>query len=456
MAKQKGQPHQIKWNSPRQLNAFQVAQNPKYKYHLYRGGGGSGKSFLIMFIMICRALAARNSRHIIFRWHLTDCRQTLFDKTFREVMEAAWPGRLKHMEDTNRINQTEMSVEFDNGSMIFFDGLADRKRWTKVLGDEYNTAWFNECNEFDYEACDLVMGRCRLPRTDMLTGQELKNKAFFDCNPRWKEDFDYKAFKLKINPEDETPWENPDEWVEMKLYPRENAANLSKDALDLGKTKTAAWRLRYEEGEWGSMNKQALFHPDWVNKRRVDMPDLQDIKRIVVAVDPAISSNEKSDETGIIVAAVGYDGHAYILGDRTATRARPEEWAQVVAKAYQDYDADRVVAEKNQGGQMVETTLRTANRNLPIRLVHATRGKEIRAEPVSALYEQGKVHHVNDEDNPQHLARLEKQMYEFNPQNKNAKSPDRMDAMVWALFDLMDLKGSGPVPVKTRVTQRLR
>jgi predicted phage terminase large subunit-like protein len=151
------------------------------------------------------------------------------------------------------------------------------------------------------------------------------------------------------------------------------------------------------------------------------------LQRIVIGVDPAASDGEGSAETGIVVAGKGSDGHGYVLEDVTLAGS-PNEWARAVVAAYQRHKADRVVAEINNGGAMVEHTLRTVDRKLPITVVHASRGKITRAEPVAALYEQGKVHHVGA-----HIA-LEDQMTTYDG---SGESPDRMDALVWALTDLL-------------------
>ncbi|WP_394649453.1 terminase large subunit domain-containing protein [uncultured Deinococcus sp.] len=161
---------------------------------------------------------------------------------------------------------------------------------------------------------------------------------------------------------------------------------------------------------------------------RVTTDTLPALVRIVVGVDPSASSSDESDETGIIVAGRGADGHAYVLADATL-KAGPTEWAQAVAGAYGTWKADRVIAERNNGGEMVETVLRTVAPSLPITTVWASRGKATRAEPVAALYEQGKVHHLNV------LTDLEGQATGWVP--GAGKSPDRVDALVWALTELM-------------------
>lgn len=151
--------------------------------------------------------------------------------------------------------------------------------------------------------------------------------------------------------------------------------------------------------------------------------------RVVVAIDPAVTANESSNETGIIVAGVDENEHGYVLED-VSQRASPDTWAKAAIEAYYRWQADRIVAESNQGGDMVENTLRTIDPNVPITLVRATRGKYTRAEPVSALYDQGRVHHVGLFDE------LEDQLCSWLPGDA---SPDRLDALVWALTALMVL-----------------
>jgi len=151
--------------------------------------------------------------------------------------------------------------------------------------------------------------------------------------------------------------------------------------------------------------------------------------KIVVGVDPAITSNEESNETGIVVAGLGKDGHGYVFADMSC-RKSPRKWAQMAVNGYHEYNADLIVAESNQGGEMVRETIRTVDPDVPIKLVHATRGKRTRAEPISAKYEAGMVHHL------QHFGRLEDQLCTWQP-NEDKDSPDRLDALVWALSELM-------------------
>ena len=152
-------------------------------------------------------------------------------------------------------------------------------------------------------------------------------------------------------------------------------------------------------------------------------------RRIVIGVDPAITHHEKSDETGIIVAGLGVDQNFYVLDDLSG-RYRPTEWAEKVAQAYDAYQADRVVAEVNQGGDLVEATLRMVAPQLSYKGVRASKGKMIRAEPIAALYEKGRVFHRRC------FPRLEEQMCQFTGERGEGASPDRLDALVWALTEL--------------------
>jgi len=154
--------------------------------------------------------------------------------------------------------------------------------------------------------------------------------------------------------------------------------------------------------------------------------------RIVVGVDPAASSGEAANENGIIVAGIAANGHAYIIED-WSLRGSPDEWARKAVAAYRKHDADALIAESNQGGEMVSAVIKSVA-DIPVKLVRATRGKYVRAEPVSALYEQGRVHHAGV------MPELEDQMISFTPERaadrSDGYSPDRVDALVWALTEL--------------------
>ena len=183
------------------------------------------------------------------------------------------------------------------------------------------------------------------------------------------------------------------------------------------------------DGELIEDREDALWRRDDLDAHR--LCEAPPCERVVVGVDPPVTSHAKSDACGIVVAGLSGE-RAFVLADRTVERASPARWAEAVVRAYETYRADRVVVEVNQGGDMVDAVLRGAGANLPIRTVRATRGKAVRTEPVAALYERGLVAHVGA------LERLEDEMCDFGHDGlSNGRSPDRMDALVWALTDLM-------------------
>lgn len=230
----------------------------------------------------------------------------------------------------------------------------------------------------------------------------------------------------------------------------ENAANLSPKFLKKIRAKYEGTRLGRQElnAEILGDIPNALWSLQTIDLYRVrSMPD--DLDRIVVAVDPAITNTERSDEHGIVaVGARGQDG--YVLQDASIS-GTPQEWARRAIACYDEMEADCVVVEVNQGGDMVASTIRTIRDNIPIREVRATRGKHLRAEPISSLYQQGRIHHVGA------FVELETQMVMMTSAGYEGEgSPDRLDALVWGmteLFPSMLRKKETPPPL---VIPRLR
>jgi phage terminase large subunit-like protein len=171
----------------------------------------------------------------------------------------------------------------------------------------------------------------------------------------------------------------------------------------------------------------ALWSRNTIEDLRCSRDKVSAFSRIVVAVDPAVTVSEDSDKTGIVVAALGVDKHGYVLADESGKYA-PAEWARKAVALYHRFGADRIIAETNQGGAMVESTIRAIDANVAYRGVTGKRGKLLRAEPVSALYEQFRVHHVGA------FPALEDQMCTFSG---GGDSPDRLDALVYGFTELM-------------------
>lgn len=222
----------------------------------------------------------------------------------------------------------------------------------------------------------------------------------------------------------------------------DNAANLAPTFIAEMTRRYAGSALGRQElyGELVDDASGALWRRDWIDQQRVAAAP--ELSTIVVAVDPPVTATVASDACGIVVAGLGPDGRAYVIDDRTLQGREPTVWARAAIGAYHDYMADRVVAEINQGGDLVVTVLRQIDRNVAVRTVRATRGKWLRAEPIAALYAEGRVAHVGT------FAALEDQMCAFGADGLvKGRSPDRLDALVWALTDLM-IGGTGRASIR--------
>lgn len=229
----------------------------------------------------------------------------------------------------------------------------------------------------------------------------------------------------------------------------ENRANLPRAFFDAVIARYEGTRLGRQElgGEILEDTPGALFTRAVIEAAKVE--DAPPLTRVVVAIDPPASAGPRSSACGIVVAGLGADGCAYVLADKTVHGASPRQWAAAAAEAFRAFQADRVVAEVNHGGDMVEAVIRQIAPSISYRAVRASRGKAVRAEPVAALYEQGRVRHVrrsaSEEDGG--LFALEDQMCAFTrdwgAQSCDA-SPDRVDALVWAITDLMLMRPSAP------------
>ncbi|MEM9358589.1 MAG: terminase family protein [Pseudomonadota bacterium] len=229
-----------------------------------------------------------------------------------------------------------------------------------------------------------------------------------------------------------------DTTIVSKSKTSSNTANLAPAFVEELERRYGGTQLGRQEldGELIEVLQGALWRADWIAASRVsEGPELQ---RIVVAVDPPVTSNINSDACGIVVAGLGTDSTCYVLADKTLAGRAPATWARAAVAAYYDFEADLIVAEVNQGGDLVENVIRQIDANVPISKVRASRGKWVRAEPVAALYAEGRVAHVGE------LRDLEQQMLAFGANGRAGRgSPDRVDAMVWAVTELM-LSSRGP------------
>jgi predicted phage terminase large subunit-like protein len=394
------------------------------RHILAYGGSRSGKTFGFCELIAERALQAPGSRHLIARLHNIDVRQAVMLDTWPNMMRRAFPDVAYH------VNKADQFVTIGEGSEIWFGGLDDKDRVDKILGKEYATFYVNESSQVAYNT--ILTIRTRLAQACFRKdGTRLPIKGFYDLNPTGKSHWSHKEFVEKVRPDNGIPIE-PGSRAFVVMNPADNP-HLSPEYHAELDSLPERQRQRFRDGRYLSEVPGALWPIDRIEALRIDLETLPALKRVVVGVDPSGSDGTGGDSQGIVVAALGVDGHSYVLDDGSV-RLSPDGWARQVDQLAGKHDADLIVAEKNYGGAMVETVLRTAAPKRKIVLVSATHrgGKVARAEPVAALYEQGKVHHVGT------FADLEDQMSMVTTAGyQGSGSPDRMDALVWALTELM-------------------
>ena len=215
----------------------------------------------------------------------------------------------------------------------------------------------------------------------------------------------------------------------------ENEANLAESALTMLKERYEGTVLGRQElfAEVIEEFDGALWNTKMIEATRLPKTEERELTQIIVAIDPAVTANKNSDETGIIIVGKDANNSFYVLEDISG-RYTPDKWARIAINAFYDWQADRIVAEVNNGGDLVERLLRNIDQGIPYRSVHATRGKILRAEPISALYEQRRVHHIG------YFEELETQMCTYTGEGQS--SPDRLDALVWGLTELNKSTGN--------------
>jgi len=391
------------------------------------GGSRSGKTFEFVYNIITRALKAPNSRHVIFRKTGVSVKQAIGLDTYPEVMRLAYPQVYEAQGAKLGWNDKHGYFKLPNGSEVWLSGLDDKERVDKVLGKEYATMYFNEASEIPLASFDVALTRLAQTIKDV-NGNWLNLKCYVDLNPTTKSHWSYRIFVDHVHPDGEMLLDGA-KYVCMRVNPIDNKENLHQSYLDRLANMPERQRKRFWLGDFTGDVENALWRRSYIIKTQKEPTDLV---RIVVAIDPATTNEVGSDETGIIVAGIDKDGMGYVLEDGSG-KYRPEEWAARAISLYDAWDADRIIAEVNQGGDMVEAVIRAQRANIPYSKVHATRGKVIRAEPIAALYERHKIKHYGD------LSALEDELCTFTidfDRKSQGYSPDRLDALVWAFTEL--------------------
>ena len=381
--------------------AEQVAPTGDWSTWLYMAGRGSGKT-RAGAEWVHEQIAAGCKRIALVGATAADVRDVMIEGE-SGILATARSGARPVYEPSRR------RVTWPNGAIATTYSAEEPER---LRGPQHDAAWADELGAWKYEAAwDMLLLGLRLgaqPRALVTTTPrptKLVRSLLSDANT-----------------------------ITTRGSTYDNRDNLAPSYFASIITRYEGTRMGRQElmGELVDDVPGALWTLSLLDGLRVQAAP--DLARVIVAVDPAVTSGAESDETGIVVVGIGADGHGYVLADRSC-RMSPDGWARRAAQAYHEYQADRLIVEDNQGGEMVAFLLGTVDATVPIKRIRASRGKRLRAEPVAALYEQGRVHHVGTYPD------LEDQMASFT--GDGGEHDDRVDAMVHALTEVM-LDTAGP------------
>ena len=408
-----------------------------------RGGSRSGKTFVFLYAIIMRALKAPRSRHAVLRFRFNHIVSSIGLDTLPKLMSLAFPEREYH------INKTMWYATLENDSEIWLGGLDDKERTEKILGNEYATIFLNECSQIPWTGRNLALTRLA-QKVEWGDGNLLRPKMYYDYNPPSKAHWSYLLFEDGKDPESREAVPNRNNYSVMQVNPSDNLENLPDGYMETLGGLSQRLQKRFLRGEYADATENALFSSEIFDKyRTMDLPDMQ---RIIIAVDPSGAGEEpgQSDDIGIVVAGLGIDGYAYALEDLTLN-APPAIWGNVIGTSFDRHRADLVVGESNYGGAMVEYVIRSARPGTPYRAVHASRGKVVRAEPISALVETGKIRMGGT------FNKLEDELCAFSTTGYTGQgSPNRADAFVWAMTELFPMLTRKEKPEKkTRQRQHV-
>lgn len=374
------------------------------RYYAVKGGRGSGKSWFVASRVVEECLLVPGTRAVCVRE---------VQKTLKESAKRLIEDTIAAMGASSSFVIRRDDIGTPGGGILLFQGMQDHTAESIKSLEGFRLAWVEEAQTLSSRSLEMLRPTIRAPGSSL----------YFTWNPRSAADPVDQFFCGGSPPPrsvvvhsnyNDNPW-FPAELEEERRH--DKATNPHRYAH--------IWLGEYEPAAIGAIWTRQMFS-DW-RRAPADMPNMQ---RIVVAVDPAISNEADSDEHGIIVAGLGEDQRAYVLDDGSL-RGAPQQWATRAVTLFDKWGADAVVVERNQGGDMVRETLRTVRPVLPVIEVHATRGKHVRAEPIAAAYAAGRVSHVGT------FQRLEDQLCLITAAGYDGTgSPDRADALVWALTQL--------------------
>ena len=364
---------------------------------LAAGGSRSGKTFALVRAVLVRAVKTACSNHAILRRYSIDAKQKIGMSTLPDVVSKCFQGANFPLDRSNWV------MTLPNKARIWIGGLDDKERAEKILGAEYSTIYIDEVSQVAKESVQMA-------RTRLAEKNDLRKVMYLSCNPPLKSHWTYNDFVKDPKPG----------YRLVKMNPGDNLQNIDSNFIARLEQLSERERLRFLHGEWQDAVEGALWQMVWIEEHRAELHSSPD--KIILSIDPAITSGEDSDETGMIVEAKSGEDY-YILADLTQ-RVSPAKWADAAAKAVLTYNCDRVVVEGNQGGDAWEALLINAGVTVKIETINVTHSKLSRAEPVAALYERGKVHHITD------FPDLETELITYDG---TGKSPNRLDALVMGI-----------------------
>jgi phage terminase large subunit-like protein len=332
-------------------------------------------------------------------------------KSLKESAKRLIEDKIKAMGVDEHFRILNDHIVTPGNGIILFQGMQDHTAESIKSLEGFDWAWSEEAQTLSDRSLEMLRPTIRAP------GSEL----WFSWNPRSPKD-PVDALLRGLTPPNDARVVKAN-YSDNPFFPRELEDEREHDYRNNPTRYGHIWLGEYEPAVVG-----AIWDRETIHSYRKESPP--PIERIVVAVDPAVSHNEGSNEHGIIVAGMGEDKRGYVIEDATLG-GTPMDWARRAVALFDKHEADAIVTEVNQGGDMVRHTLNTVRPNLPVIEVRATRGKHVRAEPISALYQQGRISHIGT------FPELETQMCQMTADGYQGDgSPDRVDAMVWAFTEL--------------------
>ena len=402
-------PGKIKLQIPTARVFVPLLKDARYKGAY--GGRASGKSNFFAEGVVERCIRFSGTRVVCIRE---------VQKSLRESVKLLIEDKVESMGVSGSFKCLQDSIITPGSGVVLFQGMADHTAESIKSLEGFDIAYAEEAQTLTDRSIEFLRPTIRKDPKDGRPGSEL----WFSWNPRHASDPVDRMLRGANLPKDAVVVRtNYRDMQSAGFFPKVMEEERLYDFTNNQQRYAHIWDGEYEPSAVGAIfDRQTI-----ADNRRMEAPALG---RIVVAVDPAVSAEAMSDETGIVVCALGSDGRGYVIGDYSMKGA-PETWASQAIAAYDLHDADAIVAEVNQGGDMVESTIKAVRNSVRVIKVRATRGKHVRAEPISALYKLGRISHVGS------WPVLEQQLCLMTAEGYDGTgSPDRVDALVWGFTAL--------------------